>query len=159
MLKTSSLKKLRETPGLARRAAQWFHEKWDIPTAVYLESIQDCIAHPQGIPQWYLFIGSQGEIVAGAGLIANDFHDRPDLTPNLCALYVEPPCRKQGIAKCLLDAIRQDAYALGFQTLYLITDHTAFYERCGWSFLTMVNEDAGTQARLYAAPTQTRELP
>ena len=27
--------------------------------------------------------------ISGAGVIENDFHDRKDLTPNLCALFVE----------------------------------------------------------------------
>lgn len=32
----------------------------------------------------------------------NDFHDRKNLTPNVCALYVEESCRNQGIADKLL---------------------------------------------------------
>jgi len=29
----------------------------------------------------------------------------------------------------------------GIDTLYLITDHTSFYERYGWKFLCMVQGD------------------
>ena len=39
---------------------------------------------------------------AGAGVISNDFHNRRDLAPNLCALFVEPAYRRQGIARRLL---------------------------------------------------------
>ena len=39
----------------------------------------------------------------GAGVIENDFHDRKDLTPNVCAVYVEEHCRCQGIAGKLLE--------------------------------------------------------
>lgn len=31
--------------------------------------------------------------------------------------------------------------SFGVDTLYLITDHTSFYERYGWVFLCIVQED------------------
>ena len=78
-----------------------------------------------------------------AGVIANDFHDRKDLTPNVCALYVEPELRCRGIAGHLLAHICKDMAAKGIGTLYLITEHTSFYERYGWEYLCMVQGDGG----------------
>jgi predicted GNAT family acetyltransferase len=43
-----------------------------------------------------------GKIIAGAGVITNDFHNRPDLTPNVCAVYVEKEYRCRGIAGRML---------------------------------------------------------
>ena len=38
----------------------------------------------------------------------------------------------------------------GIQTLYLLTDHTHFYERYGWEFLCMVEEEGDRgESRLY----------
>ena len=88
-------------------------------------------------------------LIAGAGVIANDFHDRNDLTPNVCALYVEPELRRRGIAGQLLAHICKDMAAKGIGTLYLITDHTSFYERYGWEYLCMVQGDDGEQMRMY----------
>ena len=34
-----------------------------------------------------------------------------------------------------------------------MTDHTAFYERYGWTFLTMVTGDDHLPERMYTAPT------
>ena len=82
----------------------------------------------------------QGEIIAGAGVIENDFHQRKDLTPNVCAVYVEEAHRCKGIAGALLQSICRDMGELGVDTLYLVTDHTSFYERYGWEFLCMVEE-------------------
>ena len=78
-------------------------------------------------------------------VIANDFHDRKDLTPNVCALYVEPELRRRGIAGQLLAHICKDMAAKGIGTLYLITEHTSFYERYGWKYLCMVQGDDGKQ--------------
>ena len=116
-------------------AARWFQEKWGIKGTV-------------AVPQWYIVIEGQ-QIIAGAGVIENDFHDRKDLTPNICALYVEPERRCRGIAGHLLEHICKDMAVKGISTLYLITEHTSFYERYGWEYLCMVKGDDGEQMRMY----------
>lgn len=77
---------LREQPQLLQVAAQWFHSKWQIPCQAYVESMQACRTGTAFLPQWYVILDASGTIIAGAGLIANDFHERKDLTPNVCAL-------------------------------------------------------------------------
>ena len=89
-------------------------------------------------------------IAAGIGVIENDFHDRPDLTPNVCAVYVEEAHRCRGIAGQMLQFVCADMKNMGIDTLYLVTDHTSFYERYGWEFLCMVQDSAeGTPIRMY----------
>ena len=70
-------------------ASSWFSSKWGIPSEVYEESMKECMERKTGIPQWYVIVDGQRNTIAGAGVIENDFHDRKDLTPNLCALFVE----------------------------------------------------------------------
>lgn len=120
--------------------AVWFHQKWGIPEAAYRESMTAALAGAGSVPQWYAIL-DRDRIIGGAGVIENDFHDRPDLTPNLCALYVEPDSRGQGLAGVLLDFICADMKAKGVATLYLLTDHTSFYERYGWEFLCLAQGD------------------
>lgn len=149
-----TLIKLREHPEYAKRAAHWFHEKWGIPLNAYEESIAACVRGGAAVPQWYFFM-QNGAICAGAGVIENDFHDRKDLAPNVCAVYVEPVHRGHGTARALLDAICADMSALGVKTLYLLTDHTGFYERCGWRFLCMAQGDGEEQpSRMYVRETE-----
>ncbi len=143
------IRKIREHPALAPRAAAWFHEKWGVPLEAYEESIADCLKNERAVPQWYVATEG-GEIVGGLGVIENDFHDRKDLTPNVCAVYVEPEYRCRGIAGALLHFVCADMRALGVETLYLVTDHTAFYERYGWEFLCMVQGDGEPEmTRMY----------
>ena len=147
------LKQLRDYPDWIDCAADWFSGKWGIPRQLYYESMQECIQQKAGVPQWYVVCNARQEIIAGAGVIENDFHQRKDLAPNLCALYVEQNYRGQRIAKYILDFIREDFRIFGFSTLYLVTDHTSFYEKCGWTFLTMVMGEDGVSARMYTAGT------
>lgn len=145
--------KLSDRPELAEKAALWFSSKWGVSKEAYLESIQSSIENKNCIPIWYTALDKNDEIIAGAGVIENDFHDRKDLSPNLCALFVEEPYRKQNIARHILDFARQDLKKMGFENLYLVTDHTQFYEKCGWEFLVMVRDDNGAFERMYFAPT------
>lgn len=131
---------IREHPDMAGPAAAWFHEKWHIPLEAYQESIRECLEGRAAVPQWYLAV-EDGGILGGLGVIENDFHDRKDLTPNVCAVYVEEAHRCKGIAGELLQYVCDDMKAQGIDILYLVTDHTSFYERYGWEFLCMVQGD------------------
>lgn len=145
--------RLSDYPQYKEMAAQWFSEKWQIPVEAYLESIQISIDQKHAIPQWYIVLNKDKYLIAGAGVIDNDFHERKDLTPNLCALFVEENYRNQNIAKHILDFVCEDLSNQGIQTLYLITDHTEFYEKCGWRFLTLVEDEEGEMVRMYVADT------
>ncbi len=139
---------LRDRKELKDKAAQWFHEKWGVPKEAYLECIE---AYLSGETEygWYLCMDGE-KIVGGLGVIENDFHDRKDLAPNVCAVYTEEEYRCRGIAGKLLDLVVEDQRAHGIPTLYLVTDHTNFYERYGWEFYCMAQgDDEPEQTRLY----------
>ena len=139
---------VRDWPEAKEEIAEWFHERWHIPLETYKESIWDCLGKETGIPQWYVVVrGSR--IIAGCGVIENDFHERKDLTPNVCAVYVDEEFRNQGIAGFLLQHVCDDMSAMGIDTLYLLTDHTGFYERYGWEFLCMVRGSDEEPSRMY----------
>ena len=141
--------KLRDIPSVKEKAAEWFHAKWGVPLRAYRESMEACIAGRTAVPQWYLAMDGE-RIIGGLGVIENDFHNRKDLTPNVCAVYVEQDKRCQGVAGALLKHACSDMKELGIPTLYLVTDHTEFYERYGWEFLCMVQEDGEkNMARMY----------
>ena len=140
---------IREHPELAPQAANWFHDKWGVPLTAYEDSIAACLEGKAPIPQWYLALTPDGTIIGGLGAIENDFHCRKDLTPNVCAVYTEEDWRGQGISRSLLNHVCADLAGFGIVDVYLLTDHTEFYERCGWQFLCMAEEDGGGQARVY----------
>ena len=139
---------LRQQPERLDAAAEWFHSKWSVPPEAYRECMQ---AYLNGETEygWYLCTDGQ-RIIGGLGVIENDFHDRKDLAPNICAVYVEEAYRCQGIAGRLLDTAVEDLRTKGISPVYLLTDHTGFYERYGWAFLCMAQGDGEEQlSRMY----------
>ena len=132
--------RLIDRPEIKEQLAQWFHEKWGSPMSAYLESMEDCLTTKNPVPQWYVAMENE-RIIGGLGVIENDFHDRKDLAPNVCAVYTEEDKRCNGVAGALLNYVCADMKTKGLDTLYLVTDHTSFYERYGWEFLCMVQGD------------------
>ncbi len=139
---------LLDVPERADDAAEWFHEKWGVPKAAYLACMR---AYLDGETDygWYLCLFGD-RIVGGLGVIENDFHDRVDLKPNVCAVYTEAEHRCRGIAGRLLDMAVEDMREKGISPLYLLTDHTGFYEHCGWEYLCEAwGEGAEKPSRMY----------
>lgn len=140
--------RLIDKPEIKQQAAQWFHEKWNVPLQAYIESMNDSLTKRDSVPQWYVAIEGN-RIIGGLGVIANDFHARKDLTPNVCAVYIEKDKRCNGIAGALLNYVCADIKEKGIDNLYLVTDRVSFYERYGWEFLCMVQDEESSMTRMY----------
>lgn len=138
---------LKQMPLLREKASKWFSSKWNVPTQSYLECM-DAYLNDKTDNGWYLCLDGN-EIVAGLGVIDNDFHNRKDLSPNICAVYTEKEYRNQGIAGKLLNMAVDDLKSKGISPVYLVTDHTSFYERYGWQFKCMVLCDDDNMSRMY----------
>ena len=140
--------KLRENKDIKGAAADWFHSKWGVPKEAYLKCM-DSYINGETEYGWYLCLKGEN-IVAGLGVIDNDFHDRKDLYPNVCAVYTDENYRGRGIAGKLLNMVVEDMRSKSISPIYLITDHIGFYERYGWEFLCMVQgDDEPEMTRMY----------
>lgn len=137
-----------EKPMIKDLAAEWFHSKWGVPKEAYMECMSAYL-NKETEYGWYLCLDGE-KIVAGLGVIENDFHNRKDLAPNVCAVYTEEEYRCKGIAGNLLNMAVADMKNKGIRPIYLITNHTTFYERYGWEFLCMVQGDGEPKmSRMY----------
>lgn len=84
----------------------------------------------------YTFVAWEGaECVGTVTLYENDLAgDRA--TPWLGSLVVAPARRGRGLGRALIAYVLGFAKALGYETVFLRTEHTgAYYERLGWRFV------------------------
>ena len=139
---------LSEQPESMDAAADWFSSKWRVPKTAYLACMSAYCSRETEYG-WYLCLDGE-QIIGGLGVIENDFHDRKDLTPNVCAVFTEEAYRRQGIAGRLLNMAVEELRAKGISPVYLFTDHTGFYERYGWEFFCMAQGDGEDRpSRMY----------
>lgn len=102
---------LRDKPEWEEKAAAWFHSKWGVPEEAYIECMTDYL---NGATEYGWYLCTDGDrIIGGLGVIENDFHDRKDLTPNVCAVYTEEAYRGKGIAGRLLNMAVDDLRSKG----------------------------------------------
>ena len=88
-------------------------------------------------------------ILAGAGVIENDFHPYHEFCPNLCALYVQKKYRNQKLATHLIQFIIKDMQQKGIKQLFLLTNHTSFYEKLNWKYITTIEDNEKQSMRVY----------
>jgi GNAT superfamily N-acetyltransferase len=74
------------------------------------------------------------EFLGTASVIASDLEERPQLTPWVAAVWVEPQARSCGVGGALVERAARECFALGIARAYLCARPalTSFYERLGW---------------------------
>ncbi len=83
----------------------------------------------------FALVAHDGEAFLGtASVIASDLEERPQLTPWVAAVWVEPQARQRGVGGALADRATQDCFALGVRRAYLCArpQRSNFYQRLGW---------------------------
>jgi N-acetylglutamate synthase-like GNAT family acetyltransferase len=69
----------------------------------------------------------------------------------MCALYIEPAERGKQLGERLLEHSRREAASLGFNKVYLNTDHIGYYEKYNWRYLGDFAHQSGVDTRVYVA--------
>ena len=80
---------------------------------------------------------SDGAFAGTVTAITSDLDERPELTPWVAALWVDPEFRRAGIAKALVERAVETMFAQGHPQVYLYAIPTlqAFYLGLGWTLL------------------------
>ena len=120
---------VKERPDLLEDITSYFIEKWasEESKRVYVDCIKNALEAQNKMSNWYVLLDGD-KIIGCAGIISNDFVSRMDLYPYLCALYIEKYYRGNNLGQLLIDRIKKDTISLGFDFLYLVTDHVGYYE-------------------------------
>ena len=143
---------IRENPQYLEKGIDYFAAKWRIDRKVYEESITGSITTASPLPRWYLML-KDDEIIGSYGLITNDFINRVDLFPWLCALYIEENERGKQLGAKLLEHGRIEAAKLGYKKIYLCTDHDGYYEKYNWKHIGNGVHPWGTESKIYENET------
>lgn len=88
--------------------------------------------------------------VGTVSIFENDLDNQKVLTPWLASLYVEPDYRSKGIAKQLIEKVKQAVKGLGYEKLYLRTEHTSeYYKALGWVHLYDTKDEKGIDIQVF----------
>ncbi len=120
----------------------WFEEisKIWVPNSSVERATQNLIRHSNTNKIPMTFVASlDGKAIGMASLREND-GIRPDLTPWLGSLVVDPAYRKRKVGETLINAIKKQAKQFFFNKIYLLAfDPTIpdWYSKLGWGKIGM----------------------
>jgi len=89
---------------------------------------------PSPIP--FALVAHRGDAFLGtSSVIAADLEDRPQYSPWVAAVWVDPKYRMQEVGTALVGRAAEDAFALNFRRVYLCAqkERRRFYTRQGWA--------------------------
>jgi predicted N-acetyltransferase YhbS len=129
---------LADHPDAISTIARWHFEQWGrkSPTRSPASAAERLRGHLRrdATPLTVVALAG-GELVGSAALVCQDMKDaRPELSPWLADVFVDPARRRRGVASALVAALVAKARALGVETLHLYTpDQERLYARFGFA--------------------------
>ena len=138
---------LRERPKYAPFVADRVWRAWWKPKGHGLDPIeafaQKCL---QSDPVPSALVAHDGATFLGSALvIASDLDSRPQYTPWVAAVWVEPAHRRKGVGSKLVRAGAEMAKRSGSDQIYLcaLPPEHGFYQRLGWHLIEANVTEAG----------------
>ena len=140
---------LKDRMDLLEQVSHWLWQQWasDKPYEAIKYATEHHV-HVDRVPMTFVAMLDE-QPVGTVSLWMNDFKCRQDLYPWLASLYVTEAARGQGVAAALQQYVVQEAKRLGYDSLYLNTNHIGFYEKQGWEFVESAPLLEGGYKRIY----------
>lgn len=140
---------------LCESVKQYCKEKWSKVYTHFSENADKSV-NSQNLPQTWVIKGMEGEkeIIGFYQLIQNDsltLHTK--LSPFISALYVDERIRGCSYGEMLLTRAKYEAAKLGFEKLYVSTDHIGYYEKYGFREIGLDIYSWGSPTKVYEAYT------
>lgn len=130
---------LAEHPRHWQTAAEWSFAAWqhEFPTdtvQTYLDQYRLAASHPARLIEVFAALDLDDKLLGVATLVDDDeLPDAQEPGPWLAAVFVRPESRKFGVGSALVDRAKDRATELGYEKLYLYTEHAeAWYRQKGW---------------------------
>jgi GNAT superfamily N-acetyltransferase len=139
-----TISNLRDRPEFAASVADRIWRAWWEPHGVPLAYISAWLAETLAadtMPR--AFVAHDGAVFAGtASVIASDVDERPQYTPWVAAVWIEPQFRSRRIGRRLIAHAADHAFNIGVSRVFLTARpaRRSLYENLGWD---MVEEGVG----------------
>jgi GNAT superfamily N-acetyltransferase len=134
-----------DSPELAPIVARWRVDAFfAYPGGWTVAEMTDRILAPPIGPKETFVLFDSGRPVGTAGLARSDLKSRPDLTPWLVGVFVEPAFRGRGYATALVLRVETFAKAAGVSEMWLYTSTAeALYARLDWQRAGVEQDEEG----------------
>ena len=140
---------------LCENVKLYCREKWNKVYMPFSENAELSV-NSDKLPQTYVIKGMdrEKEIIGFYQLIENDNLTRhTELLPFVATLYVDERVRGYGFGELMLTHAKYEAARLGYDNLYISTDHIGYYEKYGFREIGLDIYTWGSPTKIYEAYT------
>ena len=154
---------LKDNYDLCEKAKNYCSEKWEKVSGHFARTADRSLT-AEKLPQtWVLYdehgAGDGKPLIAGFYQLDESDHltSRTELTPFITSLFIDPIYRGRDIsfAGAALEHARCVLGTMGYDTVYLTTDHIGYYEKFGFREIGLDITDYGSPTKIYSADTFT----
>ena len=130
---------LNALPDLKSTVADRIWQAWWKPHGHLFQVVTDFfddLPEARSIP-FCLVAHDEGKYVGSVSGLVSDLEERPELSPWVGALWVEPEFRRQGVAAALVKAALDELFVLEYEAAFLCAtaEKRTMYERQGWKLI------------------------
>lgn len=131
---------------------KWIYNEFidGIRPGIFYEEIEESFRNRKKESLSITVVAVENEVCVGvASLVVNDLKAK-EYTPWLAGLYVDKEYRSKGIGKALIEEIQFIARRLGYDILYLRTEHAAeYYKKLGWEYVERLIDEFGLETNIF----------
>lgn len=145
---------LKNDPELCEKAKLYCLENWNKVYNSFAQCADKSVTYD--MPRTYVVLGGEDEkeIIGFYQLAEHDGLTRfTDISPFISALFVDKRARGGGLSETLINHAKYEAASLGYEKIYVASDHIGYYEKHGFHEIGLDIFTWGGAAKVYEAYT------
>lgn len=146
---------VKNNPALCEKIKAYCAENWSKISEVFAKTADESVS-AEALPKTWVLLGGEKEdtILGFCQLAENDHLTRfSDRSPFLASLFIDKTIRGGGWGELLISHAKYEAARLGYEKLYVSTDHIGYYEKYGFREIGLDIDAWGRPTKVYAAYT------
>jgi GNAT superfamily N-acetyltransferase len=143
---------LNDFPSYMDEIITYVDKNWNAVVKAFTDVVNQCFTKKSYLPQCYIMVRDE-KIIGFYQLVEQELLVRKDLSPWITCIFIDEKERGKRLSARLLKHGRSIAGNLGYEKVYLTTDHIQFYEKFGFREIGLSNFIWGRPSKIYEHDT------
>jgi GNAT superfamily N-acetyltransferase len=147
-----SIVSLKDLPHYRQALTDYVNNNWKGVLDPFTDVLSELFSAKKELPKCYMML-KDDNIIGFYQLVEQELLIRKDLSPWITCVFIDKQERGQRLSSKLLEHGRTVAGKLGYEKVYLTTDHIQFYEKFGFREIGLSKFVTGRPSKIYEHDT------
>ena len=152
MANNISIVSLKDLPDYRQTLTEYVKNNWPGVFHPFTDVLAEIFSGGKELPKCYMML-KDDKIIGFYQLVEQELILRKDLSPWITCVFIDEQERGQRLSSKLLEHGRTAAGILGYEKVYLTTDHIQFYEKFGFREIGLDKFVMGRPTKIYEHDT------